>query len=145
MAPQAMKQAAVAGLKNKALNNALKAPNVPSVTPPSANKSATSPLNDEKKRGTNLPLGKNMRLRGDMESVNSSWHNSSFKNDMRIDQDMLRNETNVYGAYADIEAADDLTLSAGPEFSHTRTQSTTQHTTTDNGALGLGVQLKWGF
>lgn len=145
LAPQAIKQAAVAGLKNKALKSELKAPSVPEIKPPAPSKSRANNLETppQLSESKGLPVGKAVHVRGD--SLSSSWHNSTLKNDMRIDQDVIRQETNVYGAYTDIEASEDLTLSAGPEFSHTRTQSTSQHSPVDTGSLGLGVQLKWGF
>lgn len=145
MAPQAIKQAAVAGLKNKALKNGVKAPSVPEIKPPAPTKSritnieAPPQIPDEE----GLPLGKNMRVRSD--TMSSSWHNSALKNDMRIDQDVIRQETSVYGAYAEIESSEDFSLSAGPEFSHTRSQGSNQHNPADTGSLGLGMQLKWGF
>lgn len=138
MAPQALKNASVIGLKNKAITTGLSAPAVPPVMPPRPQTPKQNLQN--KSRG--------MQLRGDVDSINSSWHSSGLKHDLRIDQDMNRLETNIYGAYADIEAGEDLTLSAGPEFSHTRTQSATHgnsHTQTETGSLGLGFHLKWDF
>lgn len=145
IAPQAIKQAAVAGLKNKALKNGVKAPTVPEVKPPASSKGRITNLEAPPQipEGEGLLLGKNMRVRSD--TMSSSWHNSTLKNDMRIDQDVIRQETNVYGAYAEIESSEDFSLSAGPEFSHTRTQNSTQHAPADTGSLGLSMQLKWGF
>ncbi|MEG2171822.1 MAG: hypothetical protein RRY29_01020 [Desulfovibrionaceae bacterium] len=143
MAPQALKQAAVTGLKNKALKSEIKAPSVPTVTPP--NTLPATGLGSQEKQLSGVLLNKNARIHGDIESMSSSWHNSSFKNDKRIDQEITRQETNVYGAYADIEASEDLTVRAGPEISHTRTQNSTQHSNADSTSLGLGLQLKWGF
>lgn len=143
LAAKALKDAAVVGLKNKALKNQVKAPPVPEVAPPTkplATNIESPPLPPTSE---GMPLGKGLRVRSD--SLNSSWHNTALKNDMRIDQDVIRQETNVYGAYSDIEAGEDVTFSAGPEFTHTRTQTSTQHSPSDSGTLGVGVQLKWDF
>lgn len=143
LAPKALREAAVVGLKNKALKSQVKAPPVPQVAPPSKNRVSNIESPPQPHSSEGLPLGKGLRVRSD--SLNSSWHNSAVKNDMRIDQDTIRQETNVYGAYSDIEAGEDVTFSAGPEFTHTRTQNSTQHTPVDTGVLGVGMQLKWGF
>lgn len=145
LAPQALKNAAVTSLKDKALKKGLNAPEVPPVLPP---KAQAEKANRIRLKANENPLGKGMPLRGDFDSVSSSWHSSGLKNDLRIDQDMSRQETNIYGAYADLEAGEDFTLSAGPEFSHTRTQNATQnssHSQSDSSSLGLGLHLKWDF
>lgn len=145
LAPQALKNAAVTSLKDKALKKGLNAPEVPPVLPP---KAQAEKANKIRLKAAENPLGKGMPLRGDFDSVSSGWHSSGLKNDLRIDQDVNRQETNIYGAYADLEAGDDFTLSAGPEFSHTRTQNATQgnsHSQSDSSSLGLGLHLKWDF
>lgn len=157
MAPQALREAKMTGLKNKALKNSVKAPAVPPVTPPAkglikephAFPPQPVPLAERQQKtakALGVPLGENMRLRGEMDSTSSSWHNTNLKKAMRVDQDLTREETNVIGAYADIEAGEDLTFSAGPELSHTKSQSSTQGAThgTETG-LGLGFHLKWDF
>lgn len=145
MAAQALKQAAVAGQKNKAPKKGGKVSPVPELSPQNSaqNRASNTESPPHVPDQEGFVVGKNMRVRSD--SISSSWHNSSFKNDMRIDQDVIRQETNVYGAYADIESSEDFSLSAGPEFSHTRSQNSNQHNPSDTGSLGLGMQMKWGF
>ncbi len=93
-----------------------------------------------------LPVGKNMTVRGAVSNQVTAWRNPVTKS-VRIGGEVIMESKNVMGAYAGINASDDVTISAGPEYIMQAEQGMEQvgahHTEPDS--LGVGVRLEWGF
>ena len=93
-----------------------------------------------------LPVGKNMTVRGSVSNQVTAWRNP-ITEPVRIGQEVIMESKNVMGAYADINAGDDVTISAGPEYTMQAEQGMEQAGThhTEPNSLGVGVRLEWAF
>lgn len=93
-----------------------------------------------------LSVGKNMTVRGAVSNQVTVWRNPITK-PVRIGQEVIIESKNVMGAYADIDAGDDVTISAGPEFTIQGEQGLEQSGAHHNepNSLGVALRLEWVF
>lgn len=93
-----------------------------------------------------LSVGKNMTVRGSVSNQVTAWRNP-ITEPVRIGQEVIIERKNVMGAYADIDAGDDVTISAGPEYTIQSEQGLEQAGAHHNepNSLGVGLRLEWAF
>ncbi len=102
----------------------------------------TSPRGEQESKGVVLAGG---AIEGDAAVVGSSWHGPGSEEPI-IDEDMLKEQHDVVGAYGQVVAEDDFKMSLGPElYIPGDSSSLLGNEKSSASELGMGMKLQWGF
>lgn len=82
-----------------------------------------------------------------MQKESTSWIVSPEQKSSRPDEDKIREQRHVLGAYAGVQSGDDFNISIGPELILKDENHSNESANSDqpDSAIGMGMKFKYGF
>ena len=98
-----------------------------------------------------LSAAGNNRVRGNfnlsMQKQTGTWAVAPEQKELRPDEDKIRDQRHVFGAYAGVDAGENFNLGIGPELILKDENHSSEAASSDqpDSAFGLGLKFKFGF